>query len=231
VPAPPQPLRRQTPRRRRPSAAHLRRTPRRRVSWRARLVLAGSTLALACVAWAALARAYAPSGNTSATRFDAIIVLGGLVDRDGNPSPVLLSRITEGVREYERGVAPRIIFTGGRDNGFIEANVMARAAQAEGVPAASIFMEPNARNTIQNACFSVRIMQQHGWRSAEVVTSPVHLPRADLIFSATPIQWRGHPAPPLEPQSTSAADAKAANEVLHTVYYLVFSRWAERCSP
>jgi uncharacterized SAM-binding protein YcdF (DUF218 family) len=172
-----------------------------------------------------------PVSSSPAPRFDAIIVLGSGVNRDGNLTPLTLARVTEAVHEYERGVAPRLILTGGIIHGFDEASTMARIAQADGVPASNLVLEPNARNTIQNACFSVRIMQQRGWHSAEVVTSSAHLPRADLVFSATPIQWRGHAAPPLEPQSAFAARAAAADEVLHTLYYLVISRWAEPCSP
>ena len=56
---------------------------------------------------------FAPSSNTNLTRFDAIIVLGSPADADGNPTPEQLARVTEGVREYERDVAPRLIFTGG----------------------------------------------------------------------------------------------------------------------
>ena len=68
----------------------------------------------------------APTCNTSLTRYDAIIVLGNPADRDGNPKPELLARVTEGVHEYERGVAPRLILTGAAvRNGFIEARVMA----------------------------------------------------------------------------------------------------------
>jgi uncharacterized SAM-binding protein YcdF (DUF218 family) len=191
-------------------------------------------LVLACISWAALARAYAPSGNTSAGHFDAIIVLGGGVNRDGNPTPSTLARVTEGVHEYERGAAPRLILAGGSvlaDHGFIEADTMARIARADGVPPSNLVLEPRSRNTIQNACFSARIMQQHGWRSAEVVTSAAQLPRAGIIFSTVPIQWHGHAAPALEPQSALMDDAAAADEILHTVYYLVFSRWAGRCSP
>lgn len=235
MPAPPQPLRRQSPRRRRrPSAAHIRRAPRRRISWRVRLILAGSVLVVACIAWAAVARATAPSGNTPADRFDAIIVLGGGVNSDGNPTPSTQARVNEAVHEYERGVAPRLILTGGSpigDHGFNEASVMAGVAQSEGVPASNIALEAQARNTIQNACFSARVMRHHGWRSAEVITTPAHLPRAEIIFSSTPIQWRGHAAPPLEPQSAFMANVSGADEILHTVYYLVFSRWALRCSP
>jgi uncharacterized SAM-binding protein YcdF (DUF218 family) len=124
------------------------------------------------LAWAAIARGFAPASNTSLTRFDAIIVLGSPADGDGNPTPEQLARVTEGVNEYKRGTAPRLILTGGAArNHFVEARVMARTAEAQGIPASAIFVEPQAMDTIQNACYSVRIMQVHGWHSAEVVSA------------------------------------------------------------
>ena len=75
---------------------------------------------------------------------------------------------------------------------------MARTAEAQGVPESAIFVEPSARDTIQNACFATRIMEAHGWTSAEVVSSPSHLPRAAQIFSRLPIERRTHAAPSLE---------------------------------
>jgi uncharacterized SAM-binding protein YcdF (DUF218 family) len=107
---------------------------------------------------------------------------------------------------------------------------MARTAEAQGVPASSIVVEPQALDTIQNACYSARIMKAHGWRSAEVISNASHLPRAGLIFSRLPIDWRVHAAPPLEPESTSPLRAEAGLEVLKTVRYLVYSQWGEKCT-
>jgi uncharacterized SAM-binding protein YcdF (DUF218 family) len=105
-------------------------------------------------------------------------------------------RVMEGVREYRAGVAPRIIMTGGAaHNDYVEADVMAKLAEAQGVPAAAIVEEGQAKDTIQNAYYSVQIMEAHGWHSAEVVSSHSHLPRASLIFAHFPITWRMHPAP------------------------------------
>lgn len=182
--------------------------------------------------WAVLARAFAPESNTQLTRFDAIIILGYKADSDGNPTPRQLSRVTEGVHEYMRGVAPRLILTGGAAaNQFVEAKVMARVAESEGIPASAIFVEPRAQDTIQNACFATRIMKAHSWRSAEIVSSAYHLPRAAMIFSRLPIQWRVHPAPPLAPQSPIASAAVDAFETLKTVRYLVYAEWADPCEP
>lgn len=182
-------------------------------------------------AWAALDRHFAPVSNTALDHFDAIIVLGNPADSDGNPGPTQLARVTEAVHEYERGIAPRLIVTGAAvANRFVEARVMARTAEAQGVPPAAVFLEPNARDTVQNACFAVRMMRQHGWTSAEVVSSPYHLPRAGLIFSRLPIEWRTHPAASLEPDSAGLTAFYSALENLKTVHYLLWSRWREPCT-
>ncbi len=211
-----------------------RRAPRRRrrLGWRGRLTLSSILLILGLLGWAVAARLLAPAANTSLTRFDAIIVLGSPADRDGNPTPEQLARVTEGVREYTRGVAPRMILTGGAaHNGFVEAKVMARTAHAQGVPEPAIYVEPEARDTIQNACFAARIMKAHGWQSAEVVSSASHLPRAGYIFSELPLQWRTHAAPSLAPEPAAYPWAAAVAETANTLRYLIWTRWSERCAP
>jgi uncharacterized SAM-binding protein YcdF (DUF218 family) len=193
------------------------------------MILVSVAAVVALLVWAVLARAFAPTGNTALGRFDAIIVLGSPTDSDGDPTPEQLARVTEGVHEYERGVAPRLILTGGAaHNQFVEAQVMARVAEAQGVPLSAIFVEPEAKDTIQNACNSVRIMRAHGWHSAEVVSAASHLPRVGLIFRRLPVEWRTHAAPALEPEEGQLSDA--AMEVLKTVRYLIYGDWAERCA-
>ena len=215
-----------------------RKKPRRKLpNWKLRLAAAAVAAVLALLAWAAIDHGFAPTSNTSLTRFDAIIVLGTPADSDGNPTPEQLARVTEGVNEYKRGTAPRLILTGGAArNRFVEARVMARTAEAQGIPASAILVEPQAMDTIQNACYSVRIMQAHGWRSAEVVSTAYHLPRAGLIFSSLsmssgPLQWATHAAPPLSPSSSAYDSALTAVEVLKTARYLIWARWAEHCEP
>jgi uncharacterized SAM-binding protein YcdF (DUF218 family) len=197
-----------------------------------RCVLSAFGLAMALIVWGVLARQFAPTSNTSLTRFDAIIVLGSPADDDGNPTPIQLARVTEAVHEYERGEATHLILTGGAaSNQYVEARVMARTAHAQGIPDSAIFIEPEARNTIQNACFAVRIMKANGWRSAEVVSSPYHLPRAGLIFSRLPLEWRTHPAPPLTPGVADSSTAEAVTETLKTVRYLIWTRQFDGCEP
>lgn len=203
---------------------------RKRMGWLARVVACCVLAVVVLVAWAMLARVLAPRENTSHSRFDALIVLGDPADADGNPTPAQLARVNEGVHEYERGAAPRMIFTGGAvRNQFVEAQVMARAAEAQGIPAGAIVEETQSRNTIENACDSLRIMRSRGWRSAEIVTSPAQAPRVAMIFSRLPLDWRIHAAPPVEPESSWLTTYAAAKEVAKTTRYLVWTRQMEPC--
>jgi uncharacterized SAM-binding protein YcdF (DUF218 family) len=174
----------------------------------------------------------APDSNTQLSRFDAIIVLGHPADTDGNPTPLQLASVTEAVHEYERGIAPRIIVTGAAvENNFVEAQVMARTAEAQGVPATAVVMEPDARDTIQNACYATRIMKTHRWHSAEVIVSPSHRPRAGLIFKRMPVEWSIHTAPGLQPVSAMNEAFATSLETLKTMRYLAWARWREHCEP
>lgn len=220
-----------------PAAARRALTPfpgrRRRIpAWCVKIALAAFVLGLAIAAWAALDLKFAPSSNTDRTRFDALIVLGSPADKDGNPTPIQLARVNEAVREYERGVAPRIIMSGGATHNLtVEAEVMARSAQAEGVPEGSILIEGKSLDTMQNLCYSTRLMRQHGWNSAEIISTPSHLPRAALIAEELPFQWRTHAAPLLAPTSPGALKLAKWMEELKTVRFLVWARLNQRCEP
>jgi hypothetical protein len=64
-----------------------------------------------------------------------------------------------------------------------------------------------------------------------VVTSASHLPRAAVIFSRSPIAWRMQTAPSLAQSTAAWSWLDAADEDLHMAYYLLYSQWADRCSP
>ena len=210
-----------------PRRLRIRRQP---LGWVGHGILACAAVAAGLIAWAAIARAFAPKGNTAQEHFDVLMVLGSPADADGNPTPNELARVTEAVNEYERGVAPRMIITGGpAHNQFVEAEVMARVAEAQGIPAGAIVEERTALNTMENTCDSLTIMRRHGWESAEVISSASHLPRAGLILSKLPIKWRTHAAPALEPEGPWEQGAMTALEVVKTVRYLVWARQMDPC--
>ena len=158
-----------------------------------------------------------PACNTDLTHFDVLIVLGTPCEADGTPSPEARERVLEGVREFRAGIANHIIMTGGAaHNQFVEADCMKRLAVAEGVPADAVVEEGQAKDTIQNIWFSHALMEAHGWRSAEVVSSPSHLPRAALIlerYEHDGFAWRTHAARWPSEYTTEQIAAKYAGEM------------------
>jgi len=137
-----------------------------------------------------------PSRDTTQPHFDTLIVLGTPTLPDGTPSPEQRERVLEGVREYKAGIAQHIIMTGGpAHNHFVEAHSMALLAESQGIPPSAMSEEVRAQNTVQNIFYSRRIMLDHGWNSAEVISSPSHLPRTSLILARySNLAWRTHPA-------------------------------------
>jgi uncharacterized SAM-binding protein YcdF (DUF218 family) len=150
----------------------------------ARLLYVLSIAIFTCIVFLVVNVLSIPRSNTPLTHFDAIIVLGYPTNPDGTPSPEQRERVLEAVREYKADVAPNLILSGAAaHNAFTEAHSMAQLALAQGVPASAIVEEPNARNTIQNLLFSSELMHQHHWASAEIVSSPSHLPRTAVLIN------------------------------------------------
>lgn len=156
--------------------------------------IATLTASLACAAWWAFSTA--GRGDLGSGPVDAIVVFGSPAEIDGTPSAMQTWRVGEAVAEYQRGVAPHILFAGGAaGNKWIEADVMAREARSLGVPPSAIGRERRSRTTVENLQGIARIMQAHQWHTAELVSSADHLPRIAVLARSAPYRWRLHAAP------------------------------------
>lgn len=120
---------------------------------------------------------------------DAIVVLGARVNADGSPGSDLTSRTYRGVALWLNGYAPRIICTGGfAGDRLSAAAVCKRFAVQLGVPAEQVFVADGSSNTIEDAQVTAALMAAQGWRSAIVVSHPLHLYRARWLFQRTGVQ-------------------------------------------
>jgi glycosyltransferase involved in cell wall biosynthesis/uncharacterized SAM-binding protein YcdF (DUF218 family) len=115
------------------------------------------------------------------TRADAIVVLGGGVEKDGRPTRSTLERTRYGVALYRQGLAPTIILSTGLAKYFNEARLMSEIARAEGVPEQALILEEDSRNTHENLQSVQRILDAHRWETAIVVSSPYHMRRIALV--------------------------------------------------
>lgn len=134
---------------------------------------------------------------------DAIVVLGAAA-YDARPSPVFTERIRHGIDLYRRGLAPKLVFTGGFGPGsrFAESEVAKRYALRNGVPAQDILIETLSRDTHDNLAQALVVMRSHGLHDAIVVSDPMHMARAlrlcrelglPAVGSATPTtRFRSH---------------------------------------
>ena len=128
---------------------------------------------------------------------DAIIVLGAAA-YDAKPSPVFEERIRHGIDLYRRGLAPKLIFTGGYGGvgaRFSESQVARRYALRQGVPDKAILIESLSRNTHDNLRQASLLMQQHQLNDVIVVSDPLHMARALRISKELGIRAVGSPTP------------------------------------
>lgn len=115
---------------------------------------------------------------------DVIIILGYPVKNTDKLSDILLSRLDMGIDLFRYGYAKKIILSGAAvHNNLVEAEVMAAYCIKNSVPEDALILERKARNTYENALYSVRLMKQLNYNSAIVVTSSFHKQRAHYLFS------------------------------------------------
>src|SRR5438270_4957818 len=82
----------------------------------------------------------------------AIVILGAGVLKSGQPGASLRARTLHAVALYKRGLAPKIICTGGMGKyPPAEAQAASRLAQEQGVPTADILLETVSKSTQENA--------------------------------------------------------------------------------
>ena len=116
------------------------------------------------------------------TRADAIVILGGGVDLQGNPSGSTRERVYYGVALYKEGFAPALVLSTGVTDLFNEAQVMREYAVSLGVPEQDIVLEESSRNTYENVLSVHRLFQEKQWKQAIVVSSPYHMRRIAMIY-------------------------------------------------
>ena len=117
---------------------------------------------------------------------DVIIAMGAAVWPGGRPSPALRRRTLHAVQALHAGRGARLVVTGGLGkHPPAEAQVMRQLAHDAGVPPACILVEDRATSTLQSAIYCTRLLRQHGWSSALIVTDRYHLPRPCWCFAAS----------------------------------------------
>src|SRR5439155_10258834 len=97
---------------------------------------------------------------------DVILVLGA-AEYHGKPSPVLRARLDHALTLYKKGLAPRILTTGGAggDPVYTEGTVGRSYLVSQGVPSEAIMDEPEGESTVYSTAAAAEIMRRVGLRS------------------------------------------------------------------
>jgi uncharacterized SAM-binding protein YcdF (DUF218 family) len=121
------------------------------------------------------------------------------LDASGRVVQGALAARIEAAAAYAQGSWPAtiVVASGGRRWGnHVEADVMARELTLRGVPEPLIVRERCSLSTRENARFTAAALGRRGIRSAAIVTSDWHLPRAVLLFRLAGMSAIGLPARP-----------------------------------
>ncbi len=140
------------------------------------------------------AHVLAVASRDEAAPADAIVVLGAAQYR-GRPSPVLRARLDHAIGVYARGLAPRLVLTGGIAEGDTasEAAVSRSYALAAGVPDSAILLENDGRTTHQSLERVARLLEARRLQTVVLVSDPFHLARAGLIARRHGLRVRTSP--------------------------------------
>jgi uncharacterized SAM-binding protein YcdF (DUF218 family) len=120
--------------------------------------------------------------HDAAAPADAIVVLGAAQYR-GRPSPVLRARLDHAIGLYARGLAPRLVLTGGIAEGDTasEAAVSREYALRAGVPDSAILTENDGRTTSQSIAGVARLLHSRQMERVVLVSDPFHVLRASRL--------------------------------------------------
>jgi vancomycin permeability regulator SanA len=119
---------------------------------------------------------------TSDRAVDAVVVLGA-AQYDGRPSPQLQARLDHALRLWQRGAAPIVVVTGGKQQGdrFTEAESGREYLIDAGVSPESILVEPTGTSTFDSLQSLRNDSGVDTITRVVIVSDPYHVLRASLV--------------------------------------------------
>jgi uncharacterized SAM-binding protein YcdF (DUF218 family) len=138
---------------------------------------------------------YRASRHDGAREAEAIVVLGA-AQYDGTPSPVLKGRLDHAYDLWERGLAPVIVTTGGRQAGdrYTEATAGYNYLRARGVPDEALLKEVGGTSTWEELAASARFLRQSDITDVLLVSDSYHALRLEAIAEELGLEAAVSPA-------------------------------------
>jgi len=129
---------------------------------------------------------------------EVIVVLGGGTESEQYPRPMVEvnaagDRVLYAAQLYKEGRAPVILLSGGNitwlgGRSMTPADEMAQILEMTGVPEQAIWLQPNSRNTYEDALYSSKMLKDKGISQVLLVTSAMHMPRSAALFKRQGIE-------------------------------------------
>lgn len=127
--------------------------------------------------------------------YEVGVVLTGMADLEGVPDDRLhfnqsVDRINHTIELYKKGYIRKILISGGSGSllkpDLKEAPRLKAYAVNSGVSRDDIFVEPDSRNTYENASLSKAFLQEHGFADDTLllISSAFHMKRASACFES-----------------------------------------------
>lgn len=150
-----------------------------------------------------------------------VIVLGAASEKDASATPCMVRRTLSGCDYANQAEDAVLMLCGGQTSSYHfikEADIMATVAVENGFPQARIVCEGQSRNTLENAIFAKRLIDENGWTDVSVVTDRFHLLRAKMVFKALGVKAT-FKAAHKEPKAGKSAVMSLFYEVVALLWY------------
>ena len=125
------------------------------------------------------------------------IVVFGAAEYAGRPSPTLRARLDHALVLYRRGLAPKVVTTGGPggDANFTEAGVARNYLVEHGVPPENVLVENESATTDQTVVLVAEMLSRNRITSCVVVSDGYHLFRIKRQLASHGVTAYGSPRP------------------------------------
>jgi len=118
------------------------------------------------------------------------IVLTGMTNYSNNYNRAYfnrsVNRITDAIRLYNAGKIKKLLITGGSgrvfDTDFKESVFLRDFLLTIGIPKKDIIIEPESRNTAENAIYTAEILKTKKYDKLLLITSAFHMRRSEACF-------------------------------------------------
>lgn len=138
-------------------------------------VVLGAVLIAALIVGGTLFRVWQVARTDVRAPADFILVLGA-AQYNGDPSPVLSSRLDHAARLWRTGVAPVIVTVGGRQAGdnYTEAEAGRSYLLSYGIPDDAVVAVRKGSDTLRSVAAAADLARRQGWDSTVIVSDPWH---------------------------------------------------------